>query len=423
MKFWRYYLCIITTQIIIMVTVLYNIQEHQPNMGLTEDIDGKDQTLSLSQACSAALDEKTVGTLTNALSTTFGIDHCPYYVTENHYITAPLSIEEAAFPLAYVMTIGHDFDTFERLFRAIYMPQNVYCIHLDQKASNKFKLDVEQLIECFPNAFIASKSEYIIYGGISRLRAEMICMRDLLASDVNWRYLINMRDNDFPLKTNKEIVQYLKTLKGKNVTPRLVSIQKSAERIKYVHVEHRTRTQSLILKKRKKKNSPPNQLKIHFGSAYVALTKEFVQFALFNKIAIELFQWSKDTYCPDEHFWITLNNIPGVPGSMAQGTSDMSLRAVKWIFQENIHKGCHGHYWQDMCVYGPGDLKWLYNSSSMFASRFELGKYPLTVECLELRIRERALNQSEVPAILEWKFFPHYSYFREDSTKKTIKDQ
>ncbi|XP_023413454.1 beta-1,3-galactosyl-O-glycosyl-glycoprotein beta-1,6-N-acetylglucosaminyltransferase 6-like [Loxodonta africana] len=317
MKFWRYYLCIITTQIIIIVTVLYNIQEHQPNIGLTEYIHGKGQALSLSQACNAALDEKTVGMLTNALSTTFGIDYCPYYGTENHYITAPLSIEEAAFPLAYVMTIGHDFDTFERLFRAIYMPQNVYCIHLDKKATNAFKLAVEHLTECFPNAFIASESEYITYGGISRLRAELICMRDLLALDVNWRYVINTRDNDFPLKTNKEIVRYLKTLKGKNITPRLESIQKSAERIKYVHVEHRTRTHSLILRKRKKKNPPPNQLKIHFGSAYVALTKQFVQFALLNKIAIELLQWSQDTYCPDEHFWTTLNNIPGECGFLS----------------------------------------------------------------------------------------------------------
>ncbi|KAK2113193.1 hypothetical protein P7K49_007459 [Saguinus oedipus] len=61
-----------------------------------------------------------------------------------------------------------------------------------------------------------------------------------------------------------------------------------------------------------------------------------------------------------------------------------------------------GHYWRDMCVYGPGDLKWLYESSSMFANKVELETYPLTVECLELRIREKTLNQSEAPVEPDW---------------------
>ncbi|XP_006864190.1 PREDICTED: N-acetyllactosaminide beta-1,6-N-acetylglucosaminyl-transferase-like [Chrysochloris asiatica] len=348
----------------------------------------------------------------------FVLDQCHYYTTESHYITAPLSIEEASFPLAYIMIIGHDFNTFERIFRTIYMPQNVYCIHLDKKATFNFKLAVGKLLECFPNAFITSKSEYITYGGISILRAELICMKELIASDVHWKYTINIGDHSFPLKTNKEIVQYLKALKGKNITPHLQSIQKSTERVKYVHTEHRTRTYSSVLKKHKKKSLPPNQLKIYFGSPYVALTRQFVHFVLFNKIAIELLHWSQDTYGPNEHYWITLNSIPGVPGSMVQGVSETSLTAVKWVFQENIHNGCHGHYWQDKCVYGPGDLEWLYNSSSMFASKFEFDKYPLTVECLELRVRERTLNQSEVQVELDWNFFPHYTYVLEDSTKE-----
>nr|XP_012295775.1 N-acetyllactosaminide beta-1,6-N-acetylglucosaminyl-transferase-like [Aotus nancymaae] len=95
-------------------------------------------------------------------------------------------------------------------------------------------------------------------------------------------------------------------------------------------------------------------------------------------------------------------NPVDAPGSMNQEISATSLRAVKWIFQEDIHKGCHGHYWQDMCVYGPEDLKWLYESSSMFANKLELETYPLTVECLERRIREKTLNQSEVPVEPDW---------------------
>lgn len=38
------------------------------------------------------------------------------------------------------------------------------------------------------------------------------CMRDLIPSAVQWTYVINTGDRDFPLKTNREIVQYLKTM-------------------------------------------------------------------------------------------------------------------------------------------------------------------------------------------------------------------
>lgn len=51
------------------------------------------------------------------------------------------------------------------------------------------------------------------------------------------------------------------------------------------------------------KTPPPHQLIIYFGTAYVALTRDFVNFILNDERAIALLEWSKDTYSPDEHFW------------------------------------------------------------------------------------------------------------------------
>lgn len=64
-----------------------------------------------------------------------------------------------------------------------------------------------------------------------------------------------------------------------------------------------------------------------------------------------------------------------------------------------------GHYVHGICIYGNGDLKWLINSPSLFANKFELATYPLTVECLELRLRERTLNQSETAIQPSWYFW------------------
>ncbi|KFW68813.1 N-acetyllactosaminide beta-1,6-N-acetylglucosaminyl-transferase, isoform C, partial [Pygoscelis adeliae] len=327
---------------------------------------------------------------------------CMEYITQNHYITRALSAEEAAFPIAYVMTLHKEFETFERLFRAVYMPQNIYCIHVDAKAPAPFRQAVRRLVGCFPNAFLASRAERVVYGGASRLRADLHCMRDLLASAVPWRYLLNTCGQDFPLKTNREIVRLLKGLGGKNVTPGVLPPPHVTARTKYVHREQLYSFFSFMLWTFVRKAPPPHNITIYFGSAYVAVTRPFVEFVLRDQRAIDLLAWSEDTYSPDEHFWVTLNRIPGVPGSMPNASWEGDLKAVKWIDMEESHGGCHGHYVRGICVYGTGDLKWLFNSTCMFANKFELKTYPLTVECLELRHRQRTLSQSEVQVEPNW---------------------
>lgn len=329
---------------------------------------------------------------------------CPQYLIQSHYIISPLSEEEAAFPLAYIMVIHKDFNTFERLFRAIYMPQNVYCVHVDSKATETLKEAVRQLLSCFPNAFLASKVERVVYGGFSRLQADLNCMKDLVASKVPWRYVLNTCGQDFPLKTNKEIVHHLKRFKGKNITPGVLPPEHAVVRTKYVHLERKAKGGYFMQKTNTLKTPPPHQLIIYFGTAYVALTRDFVNFILNDERAIALLKWSKDTYSPDEHFWVTLNRIPGVPGAMPNASWTGNLRAVKWLDMEAKHGGCHGHYVHDICIYGNGDLQWLINSQSLFANKFELNRYPLTVECLELRLRERTLNQSEIAIQPSWYF-------------------
>ncbi|KAI5932044.1 N-acetyllactosaminide beta-1,6-N-acetylglucosaminyl-transferase isoform X2 [Manis javanica] len=358
----------------------------------------------LAEACHQIFKGKAFYPTDNALKTTFNDSACYEYATQSHYITKTLSEEEAGFPLAYTVTIHKDFTTFERLFRAIYMPQNVYCVHVDEKATVEFKDAVERLLSCFPNAFLASRMEPVVYGGISRLQADLNCLRDLAASEVPWKYALNTCGQDFPLKTNKEIVQYLKGFKGKNITPGVLPPHHAIGRTKYVHRELVSQKNSYVLKTTKLKTPPPHNMTIYFGTAYVALTREFANFVLQNQHALDLLSWSKDTYSPDEHFWVTLNRIPGVPGSMPNASWMGNLRAVKWIDMEDKHGGCHGHYIHGICIYGNGDLKWLINSPSLFANKFELTTYPLTVECLELRLRERTLNQSETAIQPSWYF-------------------
>lgn len=53
------------------------------------------------------------------------------------------------------------------------------------------------------------------------------------------------------------------------------------------------------------------------GALHVATTRQFVNFAINDKMAVEFREWLKDTYVPDEIFFSSLNVSPqlGVPGA------------------------------------------------------------------------------------------------------------
>ena len=93
--------------------------------------------------------------------------------------------------IAYTILLHNDVEQFERFLMAIYHPNNVYCVHIDSKSSDSIKNGVKSIVDCFDNVFIATKLEYIVYAGFSRLRADLNCMTDL----VNLENLVNKHEN------------------------------------------------------------------------------------------------------------------------------------------------------------------------------------------------------------------------------------
>lgn len=105
---------------------------------------------------------------------------------------------------------------FERLLRAIYAPQNVYCVHVDKKAKDSVFAAIMAITSCFPNVFMVSRPVDVVYAAWPRVQADLNCMADLYNASTTWKYFINLCGQDFPLKTNLEIVRSLRSLNGKN---------------------------------------------------------------------------------------------------------------------------------------------------------------------------------------------------------------
>ncbi|KAG7226685.1 hypothetical protein INR49_014033, partial [Caranx melampygus] len=239
---------------------------------------------------------------------------CSDWTRDLHFITRPLTREEEDYPLAFIIVVHKELELFVRLLRAIYMPQNVYCIHVDAKAPLEYQRAVQKLVSCFKNTFLSSHSEKVTYAGFSRLQADLNCMEDLAKSKIGWKKVVNLCGQDFPVMTNLELVRYMqsKEWRDRNMTPGVKQP---------VSMKHRTELQH-------------TEITGHM---------DFVNFVLTSPIAHDLLEWSKDTFSPDEHYWVTLNHVKGAPGSHIDGGWAGAIRAIKWRDQEGkTHNGCKG---------------------------------------------------------------------------------
>ena len=121
----------------------------------------------------------------------FSKRNCSTILTDTFRVQNP-TVEEKDFPIAYSIQVYKGAALLQKLLSAIYMPHNVYCIHIDQKSSETFRRAVIKMTKCLPNVFITTKTVNVIYYHISLLEAQLNCMDDLLQSKTQWKYLINL---------------------------------------------------------------------------------------------------------------------------------------------------------------------------------------------------------------------------------------
>jgi hypothetical protein len=203
---------------------------------------------------------------------------------------------EKEFPLAFAILTYQHAEQIDRLLKLIWRPQNYYCIHIDSKSSDSFKKAIKSITNCFDNVFIAKKSENMVWGGFSILKSELNCMEDLDTPDKNWKYLIHMSGNEFPLKTNYELVKILKMYNGANEIE-IVNGSSVKYRIQY---KQKINSQNEIEKTNIKMKKPPHNFTINKGYTNAVLSREFSNFVLTDKRVQDLIEWAKDMSVPDE---------------------------------------------------------------------------------------------------------------------------
>lgn len=118
----------------------------------------------------------------------------------------------------------------------------------------------------------------------------------------------------------------------------------------------------------------------------------------------KFFSWNEDSYSPDEHLWATLQRWhPHMPGSVPPHPKYDSnelqaiVRVVKWAGLDTIvYPECGGKFLRGVCVYGVKDLSWLLKQQHLFANKFDSDYDPYAIECLDLWLRDKAIQQTLV---------------------------
>ena len=232
---------------------------------------------------------------------------------EKGYRLKPGSTAEEKYSIAFSILLHKDAHQTERLLSIIYQPQNYYCLHVDKKANNTLHHAIKAIADCFPNVYVVSDPQTIVYASFTRVQAELDCMKYMLRIGKEWKYYINLVGSVLPLRINREMVEILKNYNGANDVEGMHHV--ITERISHVHEIKNGHLRSTDITK----SPPPHNIKIVKGSAYGIFSREFVAFLFNDKRVTDFIDWSRDTYSPDEHIWSTLNSVHKNPHIDAPG--------------------------------------------------------------------------------------------------------
>ncbi|KAF8563984.1 hypothetical protein P879_09430 [Paragonimus westermani] len=274
--------------------------------------------------------------------------------------------DERAFPLAFSIVVYRDLDRALRLLHAIHRPHNCYCIHMDRRITRRFReiLELEVRKRYTSEVFVMPEdySFTVRWGTMSVLDADLMCSRILLARCPDWTYWINLTGQEFPLRTNRELVTALKLLNGSNV----------------IDGTFKNRMYSRF----------PLYYRLNFsftwykGSVHIAARRDFVQFMHTDIRAKQMLQVLRvhDLYgtwhsVPDETFFSTLNHNPysiPAPGAFLGEHERHTFKQVtRFKIWTEDNEPCGSGCWiRQICMLGLNDIPRLIRSPQFFANKF-----------------------------------------------------
>ncbi|EDW78740.1 oxt [Drosophila willistoni] len=300
---------------------------------------------------------------------------------------------ESRVRIAFLLTLnGRALRQVHRLLKALYAPEHVYYIHVDERQDYLYRKLLE-LETKFSNIRLARKRFSTIWGGASLLTMLLQCMQDLLKSNWQWDFVINLSESDFPVKTLDKLVDFLSANRGRNFVKghgreTQKFIQKQGLDKTFVECDtHMWRIGDRKL---------PAGIQVDGGSDWVALSKSFVDYVTHPRKDDELLQallkLFRHTLLPAESFFHTvLRNT-----EHCHTYVDNNLHVTNWKRKQGCK--CQYKHVVDWCGCSPNDFKpedWARLQATEQKSLFFARKF------------EPIINQAVLLQLEEWLYGPY----------------
>ena len=305
--------------------------------------------------------------------------------------------EEKNFPIAYAVVLFKSANLAEKVLQSIYMPHNIYCIHVDVKSPDTFRDAMKTMTDCLGNVFFTSKPVDLVWAHVSTLYAQRNCLRELMESPVKWKYFMHISGQELPLYTNAEIVRALAMLNGFNNIESFAIPSNNRGRMLYSHEVEKVKGRKfhksyIMIRTEVTKQPPPWSINLQKGSNFVAITREAANYILHNQVAIDFLEWLNDTAKPEEAFYSSLQQYPGFPGGILGDQPEWILRAVSWRMENK----CYGRWIRGVCWVTTRDLIWILGSTmrqKLFVTKIPFQYRDDLLKCLSIVRTTRKYGQ------------------------------
>ncbi len=260
--------------------------------------------------------------------------------------------------IAYFILVHRFPEQFKRLFKALYHPENHYLIHLDKKTSVEIYDDIKKFLTTFQNTHIL-ESENVVWGGYSMVQAELNGMNYLLKLNVQWDFFINLSGQDYPLKSQKIIREYLTQNKGNNfikIADQLSVRPETMNRIENHFVETNNGFSGITYKRAYLKDVIP-----YIGGQWMILTRECCEFICNSGEAKKFEAYYLNTLIADEAFFQTVLMNTSFDGILINDDK----RAIIWIPDGDIKLRPK--------TFTKDDIQFLLEGDNLFARKFDDG--------------------------------------------------
>lgn len=283
------------------------------------------------------------------------------------------NIPKKSITIAYLILVHRLPDQFKRLFKAIYDPANFYLIHIDKKANLEIGEDVNIFLQKYPNVHIL-KSKNVVWGGYSMVQAELDGMKYLLEMNMKWDYFINLSGQDYPLKSQEIIKDFLSKNNGKSyikIADQKKSRPETMNRIENYFEEAEDKISEKTHARGFMKDVIP-----YIGGQWMILTRSCCEF-ICNSTEVKKFEdYYLNTLIADESFFQTVLMNTSFDGILV----DDDKRAIIWIPDGDIKLRPK--------TFTETDLDFLQTGNHLFARKFDDNIDKQIIEGIQIQFNE-----------------------------------